>query len=196
MSLLTDHLRNSVVHGDCVDVMRRIEPASVDFILTDPPYLCRYRSCDGQTIANDDREGWLMPAFAEMYRVFKSGELLRLECRRQVHRRVARGGIPHGRPYRLHQTLCFLIAIRAKRARAGLPACEGEPAQPLKPIDDVRDWHYTGNRLHPTQKSINTLQPLIEAFCPCESCARPVLRVWIDACSRNSCRTFVDRHQA
>lgn len=36
-------LRNIVVHGDCVAVMRRMESASVDFILTDPPYLCLMR---------------------------------------------------------------------------------------------------------------------------------------------------------
>ncbi|SCB08316.1 MULTISPECIES: DNA methyltransferase [Bradyrhizobium] len=66
-------LRNTVVNGDCVAVMRRMEAASVDFMLTDPPYLCRYKSRDGQTIANDDRVGWLEPAFSEMYRVLKPG---------------------------------------------------------------------------------------------------------------------------
>lgn len=43
-----------MVHCDCVDVMRRMDAASVDFILTDTPYLHRYRSRDGKTIANDD----------------------------------------------------------------------------------------------------------------------------------------------
>ncbi|WFU71511.1 MULTISPECIES: hypothetical protein [unclassified Bradyrhizobium] len=33
----------------------------MDFILTAPPYLCRYQSRDGRTIANNDRDGWLMP---------------------------------------------------------------------------------------------------------------------------------------
>ena len=28
------------------------------------------------------------------------------------------------------------------------------------------DWRYTGNRLHPTQKPVGSLQPLIESFCP------------------------------
>ncbi len=33
------------------------------------------------------------------------------------------------------------------------------------PISDVRDdWRYTGNRLHPTQKPVEALRPLIEAF--------------------------------
>jgi adenine-specific DNA-methyltransferase len=45
--------------------------ACVDFILTDPPYVARYRSRDGRKIANDDNADWLCPAFAEMYRVLK-----------------------------------------------------------------------------------------------------------------------------
>ena len=34
---------NSVVHGDCVQLMADLPNDSVDFILTDPPYLARYR---------------------------------------------------------------------------------------------------------------------------------------------------------
>jgi adenine-specific DNA-methyltransferase len=30
----------------------------------------------------------------------------------------------------------------------------------------VLDFPYTGNKLHPTQKPIAALKPLIEAFCP------------------------------
>ena len=36
--------RNTVIHGDCIDVMARFPADSVDFILTDRQYLCRY--CD------------------------------------------------------------------------------------------------------------------------------------------------------
>ena len=41
--------RNTVVNGDCIEVMRAFERGSVDFILTDPPYITRYRSRDGRT---------------------------------------------------------------------------------------------------------------------------------------------------
>ncbi|MCA1379029.1 MULTISPECIES: hypothetical protein [unclassified Bradyrhizobium] len=37
-----------------------MKSVSVDFILTDPPYLCRYQSREAQTIANDDRDEWLV----------------------------------------------------------------------------------------------------------------------------------------
>lgn len=43
---------------------------------------------------------------------------------------------------------------------------KGRPPPPLRPLPDVIDWHYTGNRLHPTQKSVRILTPLIESFSP------------------------------
>ena len=39
---------NRVIHGDCIDVMRTMPAASVDLILTDPPYIVRYVSRDGR----------------------------------------------------------------------------------------------------------------------------------------------------
>jgi predicted RNA methylase len=35
---------------------------------------------------------------------------------------------------------------------------------PPAPLPDVMDWTYTGNRLHPTQKPLSILRPLIEVF--------------------------------
>jgi site-specific DNA-methyltransferase (adenine-specific) len=41
---------------------------------------------------------------------------------------------------------------------------KGFPRRPLTPISDVQDWRYTGNRLHPTQKPVSALLPLVRAF--------------------------------
>jgi site-specific DNA-methyltransferase (adenine-specific) len=41
---------------------------------------------------------------------------------------------------------------------------KGFPAFPDRPPPDVIDWHYSGNRLHPTQKPVQSLKPLISAF--------------------------------
>ena len=35
---------NTIIHGDCVAKMADLEAASVDFVLTDPPYLVHYQA--------------------------------------------------------------------------------------------------------------------------------------------------------
>lgn len=43
---------------------------------------------------------------------------------------------------------------------------KGQPAVPENPIGDVVPWTHSGNKLHPTQKTVSVLAPLIESFCP------------------------------
>ncbi len=45
---------NCVLHGDCIEVMRQLPAGSIDFILTDPPYLVNYRDRSGRSIQNDN----------------------------------------------------------------------------------------------------------------------------------------------
>src|SRR5262249_5449908 len=150
-----------IIHGDCVRVMRRMESAPVDFILTDPPYITRYRDRSGRTVINDDNGSWLEPAFAEMYRLLKPGSFaLSFYGWSQADRFIAawRGG----RDSVLWPASCF---ARLRQERASRLA-RGDVEIPECPPDDVVDWVYTGNRLHPTQKPVQVLRPFIEAFCP------------------------------
>ena len=62
---------NRILWGDCIPVMKRMPSASVDLVLTDPPYIVNYTARDGRRVANDDNGRWLKPAFAEVYRVLK-----------------------------------------------------------------------------------------------------------------------------
>jgi site-specific DNA-methyltransferase (adenine-specific) len=41
---------------------------------------------------------------------------------------------------------------------------KGWPSKRAHPPADVLPWTYTGNKLHPTQKPVGSLKPLIEAF--------------------------------
>lgn len=68
---ISDFLVDAVILGDCTTLMSRLEARSVDFILTDPPYITRYRDRNGRTVANDDNDRWLAPAFREMFRLLK-----------------------------------------------------------------------------------------------------------------------------
>ena len=160
-------LRNTVLHGDCVRLMRRMAAESVDLVLTDPPYLVRYRSRDGRTIANDDNGRWLCPAFAEAFRVLKPDSFCIsfygwneadrfIGAWRAAGFRIA-GHLVFQKPYassarylRHHHEQAYLLA-------------KGDP-RPTLQLPDVRGWRYTGNRLHPTEKSVEVLKPLVEAF--------------------------------
>ncbi|WP_293402058.1 MULTISPECIES: hypothetical protein [unclassified Neorhizobium] len=51
--------RNTILLGACINLMQRLPGGSVDFILTDPPYLVRYRDRSGRTVANDNNASWL-----------------------------------------------------------------------------------------------------------------------------------------
>jgi len=60
--------RRVIFNGDCIDVMRFFDRGTVDFILTDPPYVTNFRDRQGRTVANDDNGRWLRPAFNQSYR--------------------------------------------------------------------------------------------------------------------------------
>ena len=55
---MTKTFRNTILNGDCTVTMREFERESVDFILTDPPYITRYRDRNGRTVSNDDNANW------------------------------------------------------------------------------------------------------------------------------------------
>ena len=75
MTRLLNSIMNDVAHGNCIEVMRGLPWASVDFILTDPPYLVNYRDRSGRCLANDDNDAWLKPAFRAMNRVLRPDSL-------------------------------------------------------------------------------------------------------------------------
>ena len=159
---------NRVINADCLDVLPRLPSRSVDFVLTDPPYLARYRDRTGRSVENDDRDRWLAPAFAEIYRVLKNDRFCvsfygwpRVDSFFAAWR--AAGFRPVGH---------LVWAKRYASAERFLGYCheqayllaKGNPPQPAERLRDVLTWYYTGNRLHPTQKPVPSLKPVIEAF--------------------------------
>lgn len=161
--------RDQVIHGDCVEVMKSMEANSIDFILTDPPYLVRYKARDGRVVTNDDNDAWLKPAFAEMYRVLKPGSFCVSFYGWQAADRFIAAWRDAG--FRIVGHVVFrkryassVSFFQCRHEQAYLLA-KGPVALPHDAIPDVLDWQYTGNRLHPTQKPLAVLRPLIESFC-------------------------------
>jgi len=159
---------NRILNGDCVHVMRQLPARSVDFILTDPPYLVNYCDRSGRSIQNDDCADWLRPAFLQAYRVLRQDSFMvafyswtkvdkfmdawRCAGFRAVGHLVFRKGYASKvRFLKYHHEQAYLLA-------------KGQPALPEHPIADVIDMPYSGNMLHPTQKPVEALLPLIESF--------------------------------
>ncbi|NEK83995.1 MAG: hypothetical protein G3W58_22675 [Pantoea ananatis] len=50
------------MRGDSVQIMSGFPDASIDFILTDPPYLVGFKDRSGRSIAGDVNDEWVLPA--------------------------------------------------------------------------------------------------------------------------------------
>ena len=162
--------RNTVILGDCVKVMASLPTESVDFILTDPPYVVRYTSRSGQRLLGDDTADWIAPAFSAMHRVLKDNALCLsfygwhhpdafMTAWRKAGFTIV-GHLVFPKAYtsssrflqHSHEQACLLA--------------KGRPPLPRRPLSDVASWAYTGNRRHPTEKAVETLKPFVETFCP------------------------------
>lgn len=161
---------NTIIHGDCVRILPTLPSASVDFILTDPPYLVSYKPRDGRRIANDDNGRWLRPAFAQMHRVLaRNGYCFSFygwpHADRFMEAFRAAGFRPVGHFSFVKRYHSSVGHVRCQHETAYLLA-KGDPARPSNPLTDVIEWiENTGNRHHPAQKPVSVLLPLIDTYC-------------------------------
>jgi site-specific DNA-methyltransferase (adenine-specific) len=160
----------TVIPGDCLKIMPTLRAESVDLIVTDPPYLCRYLDRTGRGLLNDDNGAWLEPAYREAYRLLKRNTY----CVTFYGWHEADKFIQAWRKagFRLLEHLVFVKQydsscryVRRRHEQAYLLAKGIPPVADSLPID-VIPWQYTGNKLHPTQKPVSVLASLIEAFSP------------------------------
>ncbi|ERK05972.1 Adenine-specific methyltransferase [Serratia fonticola AU-AP2C] len=151
-----------------MQVMAGFPSNSIDFVLTDPPYLVGYTDRSGRSIANDKSDEWVKPAFREMFRVLKPDSLAvsfygwnRVDTFMSAWKQAG---------FRVVGHMVFTKPYASKSAFVGYQhecayiLAKGRPAVPAQPSSDVQPWEYTGNRHHPTEKPVSILQPLIESF--------------------------------
>ena len=73
---------------DCLNIMKQIENESVDLIVTDPPYLIKYKTnrrknkCHDfcSEILNDDNEQLIIDYIRECYRILKNNTAMYMFC--------------------------------------------------------------------------------------------------------------------
>jgi adenine-specific DNA-methyltransferase len=158
---------NSIVQGDCLSILPQLASCSVDFVLTDPPYLVRYKDRSGRTIQNDSAPG-ILDAFTDVYRVLKPNALCisfygwnRVDAFFGAWKRAGFAPVGHivfSKTYASSQRF-----LRYAHESAYVLA-KGRPELPADPLSDVLPWRYSGNHNHPTEKAVDTIKPLIEAF--------------------------------
>jgi site-specific DNA-methyltransferase (adenine-specific) len=119
-------------------------------------------------VPNDDNDKWLKPAFAQMYRVLAQDSFCvsfygwpQADRFMQAYRAAGFRIVGHLMFPKRYASSTRFVQYRHESAHL---LAKGNPSAPEKPIPDVIEWEYTGNKLHPTQKPIAALMPLIESF--------------------------------
>lgn len=167
LELTLKPLLNSVTQGNCVDLLKQMPTASVDLVLTDPPYVARYTASDGRTVPNDNFAS-LSPALCECYRILRHHSFavvfygwVNIEKYVDAFRCAGFRVVGHFVFRKRYTSASRYLAYRHTPAYL---LAKGSPPLPACPLSDIRDWDFTGNKLHPTQMPVSALLPLIEAF--------------------------------
>ena len=156
-----------IINGDCIEVLQRVPDASIDLVVTDPPFIVRYTSKDGRGYPNDDNVDWLAPAFREVHRVLKQDRFCLCfyswkHAARFLEAWEGAGFKPVG----------HLVWTKDYASRTGVVQyrhdltyvlAKGNP-RPERILRDVLPYQFEGNRLHPAQRPVSALRPLISAF--------------------------------
>jgi len=161
---------HQVLTGNCIELLPTLPPESIDLVVTDPPYLCGYRDRDGRTLANDDAPDQVLGAFAPLYGALKPNSYCvcfygwpRIDL---FFRAWTEAGFrPYGHLIWHKNDASRRGVVNACHDQAYLLA-KGSPADPIRRIDDVLPMEYSGNRYHPTERTVSSVRPLIEAFSP------------------------------
>jgi DNA modification methylase len=161
-------ITDTVIHNDCVRALRLFPSQSVDLVVTDPPYLVRYKPRDGRKCVGDNSSEWLQPAFREIYRVLKANSFCAtfygwpwVDRFMSTWKQCGFRPVSHLTWIKKH---CSREGYTESFHEVGFLLAKGTPRLPKSPIRDVLDWEYTGNQLHTNQKPLCAILPLIECY--------------------------------
>lgn len=160
--------KDTIIHGEATETLGKLENNSIDLIVTDPPYLCRYRDRTGRTLANDDNTAGVLPVFPELYRVLKEDSYCVLFCGWTAIAQFSAAWEAAG--FRTAGHIIWRKGYSSSRRHvqyrheSAWVLTKGNPKAPARPLPDVMNWVYSSNRSHPTEKAVEVIAPLIRSF--------------------------------
>lgn len=161
-----------LILGDCLEVMKELPDNSIDLVLTDPPYLMKYRSdwrkYKYDFIKNDDNEDWIPLLFETINRVVKNNSSILLFCSKET--------IPLFLEYggKYFNTKNMLVWVKNNQTAGDLYCDFGNKVEYIlhfqkgrnklrgKRDSNVLFYNKTANKFHPTEKPVDLLEYLIE----------------------------------
>jgi len=159
---------NHIHQGDGAEVLKSIPEASVDLVVTGPPYLVNYRDRNGRSIRNDGNAQAVMSVFDPMARVMKPDSyavcFAGWGALPQFSAAWEEAGLRIVGQIVWHKDYASRVGFTQYRHESAYILAKGNPARPAKPLPSVMQWVYSGNRAHPTEKSIEIIAPLIRCF--------------------------------
>ena len=159
---------DQIICGESASVLSGFADASVDIVITDPPYLGLYRDRTGRTLANDDNPEAVLAVFDEVSRVLKPDSYcISFYGWTAIHQFASKWCETGFRPVS-HIVWPKNYASRTSHTQyfheSAYVLAKGRPEKPQDPIPDIQQWEYTGNRQHPTEKAVSVIEPLVRAF--------------------------------
>ena len=161
-------LLDNIIPGDCAEELARIPNGTIDLVVTDPPYIAKYKDRDDRRVLNDDNWRWIAPAFSQIYRVLKPGSYCvtfygwqHIEKLMTAWKLIGFSPVAHLVWHKRYPSNRGVVQYMHEQA---FVLAKGYPPTPRYPLPDVLRWEYSGNGSHPTEKAVSVMKPLIGAF--------------------------------
>lgn len=165
-------LRNTILNADCLKAMPMLPDGSVDFILTDPPYITRYKSRTGARSRTTTTTAGSSPPLSKCTvrsrktpsaSASTAGPRRTNSCRHTGRQASASSGI-----LRFPNATFPPRVIFATSRSALIFSRRAIPSVPITRSATSLNGHIAATgciRLHPTQKPLSILSLLIKTFC-------------------------------
>lgn len=160
--------RNSIITGDAAQFLKNVAEGTIDLVVTDPPYLVNYRDRSGRSLQNDNNPDGVLPVFAPMARAMKANSyaicFAGWSALPQFSAAWEAAGLRIVSQIVWEKQYASRQGYTQYRHESAYVLAKGNPARPTNPLPSVMDWVYSGNRLHPTEKAVEIIAPLIRCF--------------------------------